>query len=132
MKIRCRFEEYSISDVDNIMVHPLHFTGVKLVDVKNNFGIKDATTENIPGSDIRVEPDMDYLSFKEAHWISMTQLFCKCSHSICDIVCPGNAQSLLYDVSNFLLELPMLKQQNNMVHSMVQSTSKIPPSSIKL
>ena len=34
-------------------MYPLHYAGVKLMDLKNKFGIKDATTNHIPGADIR-------------------------------------------------------------------------------
>ena len=49
-------EEDNSADVGAIMMHPLHFTGVKFIDLKKKIGIKDATTKYIPGADIHDDP----------------------------------------------------------------------------
>ena len=79
------------------------------MDLKKPFGIKDATTKHIPGAEIHNDPDMEYSYLIKAHRRSMTRLVQECSRRIYEIVCPGNAESLLYDVSGLSSELPTLK-----------------------
>ena len=49
-------EEDNSTDVGVRMMYPLHFTGVKFIDLKKTIGIKDATTKYIPGADIHDDP----------------------------------------------------------------------------
>ena len=65
-------EEDNNYDLGYRMMYPLHYTGVKLMELKKKFGIKDTKTKHIPGSDIRNELDTDYSSFTKEHWRSMT------------------------------------------------------------
>ena len=101
-------------------MYPLHYKGVKLMDLKKTFGIKDATKKHTPGTNICNDPGMEYLSFTNTHQRSMTQLVQECSHHICEIVCLDNSDALLNDVAEFLSEFTILKQQTDMAHSMVQ------------
>ena len=61
--VSTNFFSYSKEDNRNAvgarMMYPLQYKGVKLMDLKKNFGIKDATTNNIPGDDIRNDPDTE-------------------------------------------------------------------------
>ena len=61
----------------------------------------------------------------------MTRLVQECSRRIYEIVCPGNAEALLYDFSGSLSEIPTLKQKIGMVQPMVQISSELPPSYIQ-
>ena len=49
-----------VKSIDNKMVYSLHFTGVKLVDVKKSLGIKNATINDILVYDKRSGTDMEY------------------------------------------------------------------------
>ena len=53
------------------------------MEEKKTFGIKEETIKYIPGSDIRVDPDMEYLSFTKSHQISMNRLVREYSRHIC-------------------------------------------------
>ena len=53
-------EEYNSTVVVTIIIYPLHFTGVKLMELKKEIAIKDSTTNNIPSPDIRNDPYMLY------------------------------------------------------------------------
>ena len=64
-------KEENIYDAGNIMMYLIHFTGLILMDLKNTFGIKDATTKHIPGADIHNYPGMENSSFNNAHQRSM-------------------------------------------------------------
>ena len=101
------------------------------MDLKNKFGITDATTNHIHGDDIQNYPIMEYSSFTEAHRRIITQLVWEYSCRICGIVCPVNSESLLNNVNGSLSEFPILKQQMDIVQSMVQVSSEIPPYSIQ-
>ena len=61
----------------------------------------------------------------------MNRLVWECSRPICEIMCPDNSQSLINDISGLLSYLPMLKQRNDIVQSVVQINYKTPPSSIQ-
>lgn len=76
----------------------IHCTVAKLMVLKNKFGIKDATTKHIPGTDIHNDPGIEYSYFTKAHRRSMTRLVWECYHCICEGVCPGNSKALLNDV----------------------------------
>ena len=91
------------------MVYLLHFIGMKLMDAKKHFGIKDATTKHIPCTGISADPDTDHLTFTKAHWISMDLLVQECSCRTFEIMCPGNYQALINYVTGLFLELPMLR-----------------------
>ena len=52
------------------MVYTLHYKGVKLMDLKKTFVIKDAKKHN-PGAGVHNDPDMEYWSFTESHQRSM-------------------------------------------------------------
>ena len=78
-------EEDSSADVVAILIYPLHLTGMKLIDMKNIFGINDATTKHTPGAEICTDPDMEYLSLTKAHRISMNRLIHQC-YLICIVI----------------------------------------------
>ena len=124
-------EEENINDVGDRNMYPLHSAGSKFMDLNKPFGIKDATTKNIPGAEIHNDPDMEYSYLIKAHRRSMTRLVQECSRRIYEIVCPGNAEALLYDFYGSLSELPTLKQKIGMVQPMVQISSELPPSYIQ-
>ena len=84
------FDEANRNDFGDRMMYPLHYTGVKLIDLKNKFGMKYVTTNNTPGADISNKPDTDCSSFTKAHWRSMTPVVWECSRRICEIFCLGN------------------------------------------
>ena len=75
-------------------MYPIHYTGVKSMDLKKKFGIKYATTKHTPGADIGNEPGMEYLSFTKVHRRSMTRVVREFYRRICEIVCPVNAEAL--------------------------------------
>ena len=58
-KLSSYYEEDNSDDVGGIMMYPLHYAGVKLIELKKKFGIKDDTTKNIHGVNIHNDPDMD-------------------------------------------------------------------------
>ena len=71
-------EEDRSAEVVAILIYPLHFTGVKLIDLKKIFGINDATTKHTPGAEICTDPDIEYSSLTKAHQISMNRLIHEC------------------------------------------------------
>ena len=108
--------EDNSNDVGARMVHPIHYTGMKYMEPKKTFGIKDATTKHNPGADICNDPDMEYSAFTKAHQISMNQLVQEFSHRICEILCPGDSEALLNGLSGLLLDYTTLKQLTDMVN----------------
>ena len=113
------------------MMYPLHYTGVKSMDLKKTFCIKDDTTKHIHVADIHNDPDMEYSSFTKAHQRSMIRLVQECSCCICEVVCLNNAESILNDIAGLLSEFPALKQHTDMVQSMVQIYPELLLSSIQ-
>ena len=80
---------YSREDNSNddgaIIIYLIHYTGVKLMDLKKKFGIQYATTNHIPGTYIRNDPDMGYSYFTKTHWRSINRRVWECSCCICEI-----------------------------------------------
>ena len=113
-------EEDNIDDVGDIMMYLLHCIGIKLMEFNTAFGIKDATTNHIPGSDICNDHGIECSSFTKEHMISMTQMVWEFYRCICETACPVNAEALLNYDFGYLLDSPKMKQQTYMVQSMVK------------
>ena len=58
-KISNYSEEDNSYDVGDRKMYPPHCAGVKFMDLKKTFGIKDAKTKHIPDADIHNDPDTE-------------------------------------------------------------------------